>query len=430
MSSILSSKQRQFLAGVIYALAIAQISNCSGKHSNGTSKARGKGGRAGVVTAGTSSTLDQGGADTAGTDTAGADTAGTDTAGTAGTGSQYTVAMVQSSKENATDISQADVMAMVSEAITNAGGLGFIVDGQTVVLKPNLVTPYVGCWSSGTALPQTVNGVTTDWRVTKAVADLVRSLNPTGKILVMEGSNRNTTTAFSLLGYTSANFGSSVDEFIALEGSGCSNRSTAGLIQKPGASGKQYWVNEQYFNADLVISIGAMKTHSSAGITGCVKNVGIGTTPNSQYSVSTNAADCTRNMSQSSQASYIDHSTLVLSNFISDYYSIRPPDFAVMDGLQGLQHGPCTANAPASDKMNMRLILASRNAVALDTIETLVMGCDPQLVPHLTNAAANGLGTTDPSNITLVGTRQDATDAITVDDVRKPFASGVPGVCN
>jgi uncharacterized protein (DUF362 family) len=135
-------------------------------------------------------------------------------------------------------------------------------------------------------------------------------------------------------------------------------------------------------------------------------------------------------MSQSSQASYIDHSTLVLSNFISDYYSIRPPDFAVMDGLQGLQHGPCTANAPASDKMNMRLILASRNAVALDTIETLVMGCDPQLVPHLTNAAANGLGTTDPSNITLVGTRQDATDAITVDDVRKPFASGVPGVCN
>ena len=159
-------------------------------------------------------------------------------------------------------------------------------------------------------LPATVNGVTTDWRVTRAVADLVRARNPSGKILVMEGSNQSTTTAYSLLGYTSANFGTSVDEFIALEGTSCTNHGTSyqtGLVQKPAISGKLYWVNQRYLDADVVISIGALKTHGEAGTTGCVKNLGIGATPNTQYSVSTSASDCTRNMTQSAVSSYIDH---------------------------------------------------------------------------------------------------------------------------
>ena len=315
-------------------------------------------------------------------------------------------------------------MTLVTDAVTQAGGLDFIKDGQTVVLKPNLLTPYAGCWSAGTALSTTVNGVTTDWRVTRAVADLVRAKNPTGKILVMEGSNRNTTTAFSLLGYTAANFGTSVDEFIPLEGTSCANHGAnyqTDLVQKPAIGGKLYWVNQRYFEADVIISIAALKTHGQAGVTGCVKNLGIGATPNTQYSVSTSAADCSRNMSQSGAASYIDHSLAGLGQFVRDYYSVRPADFAIMDGLQGLQNGPCTANAPASDKMNMRLILASRNAVALDTIQALVMGCDPKKVPYLTKLETDGLGTTDTAKITVVGKQ--------VADVLKQFA-GPAAVCD
>lgn len=341
--------------------------------------------------------------------------------GGAASSSQYVVSLIQSSKNQASDIDQAEVTAMVSEAIAQAGGLDFIHDGQTVVLKPNLLTHLSGCWSGTATLPVTVNGVTTDWRVTKAVADLVRAKNPSGQILVMEGSNRNTTTAFAVLGYTSSNFGSSVDAFIALEGeSGCSNHDQAGLVQKPGASGKQYWVNERYFNADIIISVGAMKTHNQAGTTGCVKNLGIGATPNAMYSASSNNADCTRNMSKSTAASYIDHSTAGLGTFVSDFYSVRPADFAVMDGLQGLQNGPCSATA--TDRMNMRLILAAKNAVALDTIEALVMSCDPTKVPYLTKAEGYGLGTTDSTKINVVGKQ--------VADVKKSFKSGVSGICN
>ena len=463
MSALLGSAQRAFLTAALLAIVASQIQSCGVASSFGPEEAS-NGGTSSTSSGGTSSvgmggndaaggslevggTTTGGGVATGGVSTGGNATAGApakggalpgggnvSTGGTIASGGtapaptsgastggssngQYIVAMVQSTKAQATDITQDDIEAMVTDAVTEAGGLDFIKDGQTVVLKPNLVTPYVACWSAGAALSTTVNGVTTDWRVTRAVADLVRAKNPTGKILVMEGSNRNTTTAFSLLGYTSDNFGTSVDEFIALEGTSCANHGVdyqMGLVQKPAIGGKLYWVNQRYFEADVIISIGALKTHGQAGTTGCVKNLGIGATPNTQYSVSTSAADCSRNMSQSAAASFIDHSQPGLGQFVRDFYSVRPADFAILDGLQGLQNGPCTANAPASDKMNMRLILASRNAVALDTIEALVMGCDPKNVLYLTKLEADGLGTTDTAKITVVGKQ--------VADVLKHFA--------
>jgi len=466
MSAILSTRKRAFLTLGVLSLLSTQIPSCSssdggpgssnsptggsvsiggvaavGGTAPSTSSDVGTGGSTGGTNGGTksiSSSVSAGGKASVGGASNASATGGTSVAGSTsaagsanatGGGGQYVVSMVQSSKANAAEITQDDVKAMVATAIDQAGGIGFIQDGQTVVLKPNLLTPYVGCWSSGTALAQTVNGVTTDWRVTKAVADLVRVRNPSGKILVMEGSNRSTTTAFSLLGYTAANFGTAVDEFIALEGTGCSSRSNSGLVQKPGKSGKMYWVNQRYFEADVLISIGALKTHGSAGTTGCVKNVGIGSTPNSQYSVSTSDGDCTRNMSQSSASSYIDHSLAGLGKFISDFYSVRPADFAIMDGLQGLQHGPCTANAPASDRMNMRLILAARNAVALDTVQALVMNCSPPKIPYLTALESWGMGTTDSTKIALKGLVQGTGTPLSINDVKKSFAGGASGTC-
>ena len=191
----------------------------------------------------------------------------------------------------------------------------------------------------------------------------------------------------------------------------CTDVSTSGLEQRTARSGKQYWVNSRYVNADIVISLPTMKTHLVAGITGGVKNLGIGATPVGQFSAGTNSAnDCTRGQT----SSYIDHtSPETLGQFIRDYYSIRPADFVVMDALQGLEHGPSPVwDTPpdggtydyASSKKNMRLILAGNNAVAVDTIEALVMKCDPKKVPHLTKLEADGLGTTDTAKITVPST--------------------------
>jgi uncharacterized protein (DUF362 family) len=337
---------------------------------------------------------------------------------------RYLVAMVQSPKAEATDLTIEDVAALVADAVAKAGGLDFIEDGQTVVLKPNLVTAYADLFKTKPVDPA-VNGIATDWRVVKAVADLVRARNPHGKILIMEGSVIPTPTAYAMLGYTQENFGSSVDELATFEGASCADVSTGALEQRAAASGVKYWVNSRYANADVVISIPTMKTHVVAGITGSVKNLGVGATPVGQYSAGTNAAaDCTRGQT----AAHIDHSSPeTLGQFIRDYYSVRPADFVVMDALQGLAHGPLPAwdNSGKYDyessRMNMRLILAGRNAVAVDTVESLVMKCDPKKVPHLTKLESDGLGTTDMAKITLVGKQ--------VDEVAKPFAGKQTDIC-
>jgi uncharacterized protein (DUF362 family) len=342
---------------------------------------------------------------------------------------KYVVAMVQSSKAQASELGTDDVVSLVGDAVNKAGGLDFIKDGQTVVLKPNLITPYTD--GGRTKADLVVNGITTDWRVAKAVADLVRAKNPTGKILVMEGAvSAPTPTAFSLLGYTKDNFGSAVDEFIAIEGASCADKNTTALEQRAGLSGKQYWVNSRYVKADVVISLPAMKTHLVAGVTGGVKNLGIGTTPVGQFSAGNMQSDCTRGMT----AAYIDHSgPEPLGAFIRDYYGIRPADFVVMDALQGLEHGPLPywETPPdggaygfydyASSKKNMRLILAGKNPVAVDTVAALVMKCDPKKVPYLTKLEADGLGTTDTARITVVGKQ--------VSEVAKPFASKQTDIC-
>jgi uncharacterized protein (DUF362 family) len=364
------------------------------------------GGAAGMASAGSAN----GGASTGGTSggpSTGGTSGGPSTGGTAGASAGaggYAVSIVQSNKAKASELTQDEVRSLVTEAVSQAGGLDFIKDGQTVVLKPNLLTT-----SSGSALPATVNGITTDWRVAHAVAQLVRARNPSGKVLVMEGSIDSTTQAYSRMGYTAQNFGSLVDEFIALEGASCTNRSSDGLVQKPAAGGKLYWVNQRFFDADVVISLAVLKTHAQAGVTGGVKNIGIGATPAAKYSNS----GCGRTQT----TAYIDHGRAGLATFIHDFYSIRPADFAIIDGLQGVQNGPNPAWVQggnySSDVMNMRLIMASRNAVALDTTEAQVMGCDPKNVDYLLKLDQSGFGPSDPSKIQVLGK--------TVSAVRREF---------
>ena len=445
---VMTKSKRFFLVAALVALGASQFPGCSSGKSGGNTASGGKSGSGGNTAtggkigsggnsatggssatggkSGTGGTSGSGGSSaTGGTPASGGATGKGGTTGkggamaSGGSSGQYVVAMVQSPKAQASDITQDDVNTLVGDAITKAGGLDFIKNGQTVVLKPNIVTPYSDMFGT-TPMDQTVNGVSTDWRVAKAVADLVRAKNPTGKILVMEGSTVPAATAFSLMGYTTANFGTSVDEFIGFEGTSCTDRTTTALVQKPAVNGTLFWVNQRYFNADVVISLPTMKTHLVAGITGGVKNLAIGTTPVGQYSAApvdggfSTGTDCTRGQT----AGYIDHSTPeTLGQFIHDNYSVRRADFVVMDALQGLSHGPAsmwsTGGNYATDKMNMRLILAGRNAVAVDTIEALVMKCDPTLVPHLTKLEADGFGTTDVGKITVVDKQ--------VSDVATPF---------
>jgi uncharacterized protein (DUF362 family) len=317
-----------------------------------------------------------------------------------------TVSIVQSAQSNAASIQYDEIRSMVQKAADLAGGLaGVVKNGDVVVIKPNLVAYS----SNGRNLPAEVNGTTTDWRVTKAVVELVRELNPNGKIYVLEGSSAPTAQAYSVLKYSAANFsGADLVATLEQDSGAWQDTNSAGIVRvslPDGMLKKEYYLNRKIKEADVLISLSCLKTHWSSGITGSCKNIGIGATPPNIYGVS--SGNPFRN-------NMVNHNNDDLHKWIHDFYKCRPADFTFIDGLQGLQNGPISANS--SDQMNMRLILAGKDAVAVDAICGLVMNWDPESINYLKYLNDDKLGNLDTACINVVGKK--------VDEVRKDFGGG------
>jgi uncharacterized protein (DUF362 family) len=342
--------------------------------------------------------------------------------------------MVQSEKANANDLTQEDITKLVREAVELAGGMDDIItDGDTVVLKPNFmsITDTSGSLLSALGkiagdphapenlLPKEVNGVTTDYRVTKAVSEIVRELNPNGKIYVMEGSGSGLTSEkYELMGYTKKNI-PEVDEFISLDDSGKDYATTGGndlLAVDIGEYGlydftesltfakDYYYFDKKFYEADVLISLPVLKNHQMASITGSIKNVAIGATPPGLYG----ANPFTGGGEGEPGRGTIDHSWEPLNNWIHDYYVAKPIDFTVTDGLQSMEMGPMAMGAESMEDVlkNKRVILAGKDAVAVDTVHGLFTGVDTLKVKYLQDLGKDKAGITDTSRINVIGNVQ------------------------
>ncbi|OGC06249.1 hypothetical protein A3H38_00915 [candidate division WOR-1 bacterium RIFCSPLOWO2_02_FULL_46_20] len=134
-----------------------------------------------------------------------------------------------------------------------------------------------------------------------------------------------------------------------------------------------------------LITIPVMKTHGKTTITGAVKNQW-GCLPEFRHNYH-----------------------LVVNEVLVDINSIAKPKFAVMDATVCLE-----GDGPKSGRPKiMDLVLASGDAVALDSVQAQVMGFDPLKIEHLANCSRAGLGVYRPDKITVVGER--------ISDVRDSF---------
>lgn len=353
----------------------------------------------------------------------------------------------QPSITNASQLTFEDIKALVEEAISIAGGLeGIVKYGDTVVLKPNLITTIYGWAEAGESIPETVNGVCTDWRVVKAAAQIVREIvgpkggTGSGKILIMEGSGKGSTqTHFSNAGYTAENL-PEADEIIALENEGTWDDSEnssyvtgvhldnylykTGSINSKYKNNGVYYVNKKMYEADALICMPVIKNHWNAVVTGAIKNISIGASPPRVYG--NYNFDVGRN-------NMVNHDTIYFHQWIADYYSCLPADFVIMDGLQGCENGPLPGNGfpglQAAQK-NLRVILASKDALAIDTVETNIINWNYETVKYLEYLSARGnVGMNpakpsktvkgDPKDITVLGNAA-------VDDIRTNFAGNLP----
>ena len=332
------------------------------------------------------------------------------------------VSIVRSKEAKVEDIKYDEIKQMVTDAVNLAGGFeGLIKDGQTVVIKPNLVTikDYTLPNWDGKPCATEASGNATDWRVTKAVVELVRQYNPNGTVYVMEGSAANTEDAFLHYKYTADNI-SGVTAFLPIEkdSGGWRDYESTGIIKitpKNPMLFPSYYLNKKYATCDVLISLPCLKTHWSALVSCAVKNVAIGSTPANIYGM---AKD------NNGRNNMVDHNTDDFNKWINDWILCRPINFVIVDGLQGIQNGPTPCYEMSGttdikqDQKNERIIMAGRDAIAVDAVAAQVMNWDPYSVNYLKYLEKSGAGNVNAANIRVVGNP--------VEEVRQDFATVKP----
>jgi ferredoxin len=141
-------------------------------------------------------------------------------------------------------------------------------------------------------------------------------------------------------------------------------------------------VSRAVLDADIVISLPKFKTHGLTVITGAIKN-SYGILPGAQKAQLHKAAGSPERF----------HEMLV------DVFRLRVPDLFIMDAVIGME-----GNGPASsDLRDIGMIIASDNAVALDSLVAVMMGCEPGRLRFLQKAKELGLGDYDQSKIEVIG---------------------------
>jgi uncharacterized protein (DUF362 family) len=227
--------------------------------------------------------------------------------------------------------------------------------GKPVLIKPNYVT---------TDRPST--GITTDGRVIEGVVAFLRQ-HHANDIIIGEGTGYgDTLEAFSIAGLdgVSKKWGAVMvdlnkDEFVEV------------VPPKPLALKKVKIARTAL--ESTIISVPKLKPHRSAIVTLSLKNMMGAMTPKGSM-----------------------HGQL--SEKIVDLVSIITPSVAVIDGIIAGE-GHETSGNP----IQMNLVIAGTDPVAVDTVGAAVMGISSENVKHLRLAEQNGLGTCRMEQIQVMG---------------------------
>jgi uncharacterized protein (DUF362 family) len=275
----------------------------------------------------------------------------------------------------------ASLRASVSRAISSLCDLRTLVAGKSVLLKPNVFAPNRA-------------PTTTDPRVVVAVGELCREAGARS-VIVAEGRSistakyrkaANTTRGcFDVVGMTEALAAANIDAVFLEDDE---------FVEVPLPDAqilKTAHVPRTILEADVFINLPVMKIHSLAMVTLAIKNLhGIISDYDKLYQ------HCYREQA--------------LARKLTDLLRIRHIDLNVMDALVAQEADHATEGRP----VEMGLILASTDAVALDAVAGAVMGLDPGEVDTTRIAGEAGLGEADFSKIEVVGE--------SIESVRRPFA--------
>jgi len=146
-----------------------------------------------------------------------------------------------------------------------------------------------------------------------------------------------------------------------------------------------------FYNPEMyIISAAKLKTHDRVVTTLSLKNVLLGA-PLNDYKK--NDKWLTHTASRFSKEAVLHYNMFQLAQEIW-------PDLGVIDGFVGME-----GNGPVGgDPVDTRMVLASRDCVALDVLATTLMGFDPGQIMYLSALAEAGKGQGDLKKIEVRGT--------------------------
>jgi len=150
----------------------------------------------------------------------------------------------------------------------------------------------------------------------------------------------------------------------------------------------------KYLEPDLyIISAARMKTHNIVLVTLSLKNILLGA-PLNDYKTNDKGLMHTNPVTTANDICHFNMFHLAQEIF---------PDLAVIDGFEAMEgKGPAWGTP-----FEARVAIASRDALAADTLATKVMGFDPLKVNYLSAMNEAGLGQGDLNKIQVIGTPLD-----------------------
>ena len=245
----------------------------------------------------------------------------------------------------------------VKRAVDLVGGIErFVKPGMKVLLKPNLLSAR---------FPE--DAVDTHPEVVRAVARLVKAAG-----------------CRPSLGDSPGGYGKNIDE--VLEKSGMKKVAAEEGIELVKFNSSKFIdgipVSRHVLDADCVISIPKIKTHSITVLTAAIKNM---------YGavVGLYKAECHSKAPKEED----------FAKIIARIYSLTKPELMIVDGIVAMEgDGPA-----AGQTRNMNAVMAGTDAVAIDSCIAMLVGIDPLDVLVTKEAYEMGLGEADPSLIEIVG---------------------------
>lgn len=266
------------------------------------------------------------------------------------------------------DYQEERVHEALSQALELLGGIGhFVRPGQRVLIKPNLLS----------AKPPDL-AVTTHPTVVKAAIQLVREAG--GVPLVGDspavGSLYRVAERAGILKVIQET-GARLEPF----------EESVEVAPLPGSIFKKLEVAREAIEADVILNVPKLKTHSQMLLTLGVKNL----------------FGCVVGKRKAQWHLMAGVERDAFATMLVELYQVLKPTLTIVDGVVGMEgDGPGNGNPRA-----LGLIFAGADAVALDRVISEVLRIKPDSLPTTRAAQGKGLGETDITCIEILGERLD-----------------------